>query len=314
MEGRIGVVVPCRNEEATIGRCLSALRAQAAVGRIVVVDNASTDASRTIAAALADQVVNLPGARISALRNHGASLLAAGRTEPLEAEPLEYVAFVDADCEVAPGWAAAALEALRDADLVGSRTFAPAGAGWVASRWAAIERRTAGPDALLWSQHLVLRRDLWERLGGFDETLVTGEDADLSLRVRRLGGRIALVEGMTTLHHGFPPSLRRFVRREVWHTSAPGWFPRMSGRSRLSVVATTGWLLLGTLATTRAATGRGEPLLLWSVASSAGVPALGLVAGRSPRHCAQDGVLVGLWNLVRAARLLQPRTVRGVAR
>lgn len=303
MKGRIGVVVPCRDEEATIGRCLRALRAEAAVGRIVVVDNGSVDASPTIAAELADRVVERPGVRISALRNEGARLLLA------EDPGLEHLAFVDADCEVAPGWADAALDALRDADLVGSRTLAPAGAGWVASRWAAIERRTAGADALLWSQHLVTTPDLWERLGGFDETLVTGEDADLSLRTRRLGGRVALVEEMTTVHHGFPPSLRRFVRREVWHTSAPGWFPRMSGRSRLVVVATAGWLVLGTLASTRAASGRGEALLLWSLASSVGVPALGLVAGGSPRHCAQDGVLVGLWNLVRAARLLQPSAV-----
>lgn len=308
MDGRIGVVVPCLDEEGTIGACLRALRAQPAVARVVVVDNGSSDASPAIAESLADRVVERREGGISALRNHGARVLVA------DDPGLTHVAFVDADCEVAPGWAAAALEALEGADLVGARTLAPDGASWVAARWAAIEARTAGPDALLWSQHLVLRRELWDRLGGFDESLVTGEDADLSLRVRQLGGRVALVDAMTTTHHGFPPSLRRFVRRETWHTSAPGWFARMSRRSRLVVGATAGWLVAGGVATTFAVAGSVAPLLLWGVASCVGVPLLGLVAGGSVRHCAQDGVLVGLWNLVRALRLLRPRLAAGLAR
>lgn len=46
----VGVVVPCKDEAATLRRCLLALRAQEpSVSRIVVVDNGSTDGSLEIA-------------------------------------------------------------------------------------------------------------------------------------------------------------------------------------------------------------------------------------------------------------------------
>jgi glycosyltransferase involved in cell wall biosynthesis len=110
---RVGVVVPCKNEAATIERCLASLRAQEpSPERIVVVDNGSTDGSREIAARLADDVLLLTDLRIGAMRNRGAQ--AVGE--------VDVYAFVDADCELAPGWVAAALEALETADLVGRRT------------------------------------------------------------------------------------------------------------------------------------------------------------------------------------------------
>jgi glycosyltransferase involved in cell wall biosynthesis len=289
------VVVPCRNEAETIGRCLQSLRAQVPpVDRIVVVDNGSTDDTARIARDLADEVLEVPQGTVGALRNRGAERLG----------PVEHVGFVDADCEVSPGWAAAALAGLEHADLVGSRTLAPPDAGWVAARWAGIERRQTREEALPWSQHLVLRRETWARLGGFDEQMTSGEDADLALRLRALGGRPALCDAMVVVHHGFPSTLRAFLRRELWHTAAPGWFARMSPRSRQLVVATTGWLAAGLGTGATAGAGRRRPLATWATLSLLGVPLLGRTVGGSSRHAAQDGVLTVVWGLVRAGRLL----------
>ncbi len=295
MSSRIGVVVPCKNEAQTLARCLTSLRAQVpAIEQIIVVDNGSTDDSRRIAQQWADRVVDLPDVSISSLRNQGAGLLGS----------VDYVAFVDADCSVAPGWAAAALSGLERADMVGSRTFAPADAPWVAARWAEIERQRTRPEALLWSQHLVLRREAWEMLGGFDETLRTGEDADLSLRLRGQGGTVVQLDDMVAVHHGFPATLRRFVRRELWHTSSPGWFTRMSPMSRRLVLLTAGWTALGAGAAAAAVAGRSRPLATWLVGSTAALPLLGRASGGTTRHALQDGVLTAIWNFVRVGRLL----------
>ena len=290
----IGVVVPCRNEAATIERCLAALRAQdPAPSRIVVVDNGSSDGSDRIARSLADEVLEVSQGRIGGLRNAGAA--AAGDVDVL--------AFVDADCELAPGWTAAAVAALAEADLVGSRSLADPGDTWVARRWAALEAGHTHAGSLIWSQHLAIRATSFRQLGGFDPELGTGEDVDLSRRVIQSGGRVEFVPGMVAVHHGFPSALPAFLRRERWHTKAPGWFDRMSVRSRGLVVLGAVWALLGGLSTLRLVTAGPRPLARWLALTAAAVPALGAAGGRSPRTAHQDGVLLGLWTAVRVARL-----------
>jgi glycosyltransferase involved in cell wall biosynthesis len=292
---RVGVVVPCKNEVATIERCLTALRAQdPPPARIVVVDNGSTDGSLEIARRLADEVLHIPDITISTMRNRGAQALG----------PVDVVAFVDADCEVNPGWVPAALEALQRADLVGWRSDAAPDAPWVADRWAAVEARQQHGQSYVWSQHLAIRAHVFDKLDGFDETLPTGEDVDLSRRVVETGGRIEFVPGMAAIHHGFPGTLGGFLRRERWHTREPGWFGRMSGKSRGLVVLGAAWAAVGVAATARTVSaGDPAPLAGWALGTAAGVPALGLIGSRSPRTAVQDGVLLGLWTGVRVARL-----------
>jgi len=292
---RVGVVVPCKDEVATIERCLTALRAQdPAPERIVVVDNGSTDGSLEIARRLADETLLIPGITISEMRNRGAAALG----------DVDVVAFVDADCEVNPHWVASAVAALERADLVGWRSDAAPDAPWVAGRWAAVEARQQHGQSYVWSQHLAIRGDVFDKLEGFDETLPTGEDVDLSRRVVAGGGRIEFVPGMLAIHHGFPGTIAGFLRRERWHTRAPGWFGRMSDKSRGLVVLGAAWAAVGVAAGVRTvAAGDPLPLAGWAAGTVAGVPALGMIGGRSPRTAVQDGVLLGLWTGVRVARL-----------
>lgn len=306
----IGVVVPCKNEAGTLFACLTALRdQQPRIGRIVVVDNGSTDGSREIAARAADRVIVLPGASISRLRNRGAA----------ELGDVDVVGFVDADVVVAPQWLPTGLEALADgADLIGSRSLADDQAPWVAARWAAVERHRAHPDSLLWSQHLLVRRSVFASLSGFDETMRTGEDADLSARARALGHDVRLVPEMTAVHHGFPGTLRGFLRRELWHTSTSGWLPRMAPNSRRLVTAVAAWAAAGATATIASAVvRRPEPMVTWCLGSVVVTVLLGRIAGGSLRHSLTDGVLLGLWSGVRVGRLageLGPARGEAVAR
>lgn len=307
MSQTIGVVVPCKNEKQTLRACLLALHdQQTRPAKIIVVDNGSTDGSQQLAAGLAE-VVELPDVSISHLRNHGADRLSE----------VDVVGFVDADVVVGHGWLAAGLEAMADgADIVGSRSLPHEDATWVATRWAEIERHRAHDDSLLWSQHLLVRRDVFSALGGFDETLRTLEDVDLSARARSLGFDVRLVTAMSAAHHGFAPSLRGFLKREMWHTSTPGWYARMAPSSRRLVNLTAGWVTVGSAAAVVAGlVRRPEPLLWWVAGSTAGVAALGRVAGGTFRHSLEDGALLSLWSLVRVSRLLrQTLSTPGAAR
>ncbi len=194
------VIVPARDAEATIGRALDGLAAQRVEGgfEVIVVDDGSRDATAAHARehALGPRVLEGPVDGPAAARNAGAR--AAGA-------PL--LAFLDADCVPAPGWLAAGVAALATADLVQGRVDTPPGEAvgpydrgiWV-----------AGPSPLFETANLLVRREWFERLGGFESWLrprrgiELGEDVWFGWRARRSGARIAFCSE-ALVHHAVHP-------------------------------------------------------------------------------------------------------------
>ncbi|WP_027882205.1 glycosyltransferase [Meiothermus rufus] len=94
---RISVVIPARNEEAFIVGCLEALKRQTRPpDEVIVVDNASTDRTALLAAALGARVVHCPTPGVAQARQAG-----------LEAATGDWVATTDADSRPTPGWLSA---------------------------------------------------------------------------------------------------------------------------------------------------------------------------------------------------------------
>jgi glycosyltransferase involved in cell wall biosynthesis len=184
------VVVPCLNEEGTIGEQLRALESQE-WGRpweVIVVDNGSDDGS---VAVVEEFTGRLPGLRVvdaSEKRSQAHALNVGVREAGAEA-----VAFCDADDEVAPGWVAALGEALLAHELVGCAADAvKLNEPWVR------DVRVLEPEgpAKLWfppfvpfagSGGLGVHRRVHELAGGFDESLPVLFDVDFCVRVQELG-------------------------------------------------------------------------------------------------------------------------------
>ena len=61
-----------------------------------------------------------------------------------------------------------------------------------------------------------MRREVWERAGGFDETLFRGVDTDFFTRVRRLGLRFVLVPD-TWVWHPAPATLQALLRKHFFY-------------------------------------------------------------------------------------------------
>jgi glycosyltransferase involved in cell wall biosynthesis len=191
------VIVPARNAAGTLGATLAALAQQdtAAAFEVLVVDDGSDDATAAIAEAAGATVVRGDGHGPAAARNAGA---AAARGAAL--------AFTDADCVPERGWLAAGLAALGTAELVQGRVLPPDGAAigpydrfiWV-----------DGEHGLYETANLLVRRELFERLGGFESVLVPrrgielGEDVWLGWRARRAGAATTFAADALVRHAVF---------------------------------------------------------------------------------------------------------------
>lgn len=193
------VIVPVRNGARTLGRCLDGLAAQAdgATFEVVVVDNASTDASAAIARAhkLVDLVVREERAGSYAARNAGIAVA----TAPV-------LAFLDADCMPRPGWLAAGLAALAEGlDAVGGR-IAPRPSA-APSAWERYDRalyldqrRLVAEQGFAATANLLVRAAVVQALGGFDATLRSSGDLEFGHRLSAGGYRLGYAPAAVVEH------------------------------------------------------------------------------------------------------------------
>jgi glycosyltransferase involved in cell wall biosynthesis len=180
---RVDVVVPAYNADAYLREALESVFVQGPlVGKVIVVDDGSSDGTATVVAAQGDAVefIQLQG-------NHGP---AAARNAGLAQCAAEFVAFLDADDRWLPGKLDAQVEALVAAPNCGLaicqvRPFAdkelPA-----AEREALLAQQPAEMEGWLASA-LVARRSLFTQAGVFSEDLRLGDVIDWFNRVRPYG-------------------------------------------------------------------------------------------------------------------------------
>lgn len=232
-------VIPVRNDAIRLRRCLDTVKRELAdtAGAIVVVDNGSTDDSAAVASAMGAHVVSAPGVPVAVARNEGV------RQHPYG----DVIAFVDADHELLPGWLVAARSALdRPQVTAASAAYLGPPAPTAVQRWyGALRGETSAEAPIEWAGagNLVIRRPVFERVGGFDESLEACEDVDLCFRVRQAGGTIWGTPGMRSVHHGDPRTLGHLFRGELWRgrgnirVSLRGpWSPRSVASMALPVL------------------------------------------------------------------------------
>jgi glycosyltransferase involved in cell wall biosynthesis len=189
----VSVIVPTRNAGTVLARCLASVRAQTRpAASLIVVDNGSEDDTVGIARQFADIVVD-QGPERSAQRNHGASLATGS-----------HLLFIDADMVLQPGVIEDCLHVQQAggaaAVIIPETSF---GSGfWSRCRW--FERTCYEGDNRIEAARFFLR-DAFFEAGGYDVSMVGGEDWDLSHRVRgggtlpRTRARILHDDGRLTL-------------------------------------------------------------------------------------------------------------------
>lgn len=227
----VTIVVPAFNESRFIARSVRCLRECTAsiAAQIIVVDNNSTDGTGDLArTAGADLVLERSGT-VAALRNEGARH-AVG----------DVLVFMDADVFPTDEWAhrisRVAQAAISNRIVTGSWVSVPTPCSWIERHW--FKPLENGRNAHINSGHLIISKQLFWELGGFNALLITGEDFDLSVRAKQAGARIVDDPSLRVIHEGYPKAISTFLRREIWH--GVGDCQDLSGflSSRVAIVAT----------------------------------------------------------------------------
>lgn len=191
---KVSFVIPAYNEERTVAACIEAIQTEA--GRtsndveILVVNNASTDRTRTVAEEAGARVIDEPRKGLARVRQTG-----------FEHSSGEIVANIDADVLIPLGWLDIVIVRFaRDPDLVAlsgpfvyhdlslpsriaTRLFY--WAGYFVSK---VGTLFTGRGAMLQGGNFVIRRSALEKAGGFNTAIsFYGEDIDAAQRMYTQG-------------------------------------------------------------------------------------------------------------------------------
>ena len=209
----VSVLVPCRNEERYIGGCLASIVGGAYPAdrlEILVIDGESDDRTRVVVSEFASR-----DPRLRLLRNPGRTAPAALNVGLAEARG-DVIVRMDAHNAYPAHYIPRLVEWLErsGADNVGgtwetrpasNRPVAKAIAAALAHPFgvgnAHFRIGTSHPRWVDTVPFGCYRREVFDRIGGFDEDLVRNQDDEFNLRLRRRGGRILLVPDVVSVYY-----------------------------------------------------------------------------------------------------------------
>ncbi len=234
MSPKVSIVVPCYNEQSTIRLLLEALREQTfprAEMEVIVADGMSTDYTR---AAIAGFQQDFPDLEVRVVENSLRNI-PSGVNRAIEAARGEIIVRLDGHSKPYPDYvenSVKAHEAGRGDNVGGVWDIRPGAHTWIAKSIAvaaahplgvgdALYRHTNRAAAVDTVPFGSFRRSLIERVGLFDESLLTNEDYEFNTRVRRAGGTIWLDPSIRSIY--FPRATLLELMRQYWRYGFWKW-------------------------------------------------------------------------------------------
>jgi GT2 family glycosyltransferase len=209
----IGIVAIGRNEGPRLERCLRSLPFGDA--RVIYVDSGSSDNSVHLARSVGADVVELdPTLPFSAgrARNEGAKRL-------LERSPsLEFIQFIDGDCELDPTWlqtAARLLSSKPDVAVAGGRRREIAPDASIYNRLCDLEWGAPSGEVTWIGGDFLIRGAAFQAVGGFDPSVRAGEEPELCNRLRQKGWKIMRLAEPMTRHDAQLLRFSQWWRRQI---------------------------------------------------------------------------------------------------
>ncbi len=235
----VSIIIPCFNEQHTIQLLLEAIYAQTYprhLMEVVIADGRSTDLTRQQIAAFQAAHLDLAVRMI----DNPKRTIPAGLNRAIQAAQGELIVRLDAHSVPQPDYVARCVAALEQGlgDSVGGVwEIRPRGAGWQARAIALAAAHPMGVGDAHYryttTAQLVdtvpfgaFRRSLVERIGYFDEDLLTNEDYEFNVRLRQAGGKIWLDPAIRSVY--FARANLAELARQYWRYGY--WKARMLRR------------------------------------------------------------------------------------
>jgi mycofactocin system glycosyltransferase len=240
----VTVVIPVRDNISGVLRLVAALRGM----RVIVVDDGSVVPVQQ--SDFADMHCD-----VSVLRHERSKGPAAARNAGLAACTTDFVAFLDSDVVPRRGWLEALLGHFCDpaVALVAPRIVGLPQSDNLVARYEAVRSsldlglREApvvpyGTVSYVPSAAIICRRAVLTQVGGFDETLRSGEDVDLCWRFIEAGARLRY-EPIALVAHDHRTQMRDWLARKAFYgESAAPLSIRHPGKTAPLVIS--GWTLV----------------------------------------------------------------------
>jgi len=194
----IGLVAIGRNEGVRLEACLQSAINKVAL--VVYVDSGSTDGSLELARSIGCDKVELDlSTPFTAARARNAGFARLRQLAP----DIEFVQFVDGDCEVVDGWLETAkqkLAANTELAVVCGRRREKFPEATAYNRLCDIEWDTPVGEAKACGGDSMMRVKAFEQVGGFNPALIAGEEPEMCVRLRQNGWKIERLDAEMTLH------------------------------------------------------------------------------------------------------------------
>jgi hypothetical protein len=242
----ISTIIPVRDKAGFVELCIGSV-IQASFTRtdceVIIVENGSTDGT----AAAIDRLL---ADRVSVIHST-ANTVAMARNQGAKAARGTILCFLDADVLVPTDFFDRVEQVFRMPIAAAGCTVALPETSWITRTWGQLhDRGVANLTTLINSADCCVRAEPFREVGGFDQSLVTGEDADLCLRLIEAGHHLLETPALQVLHLDNPETLGEFARKEVWHGLGAGATVRSDRLDRPFVMTLAHGLLvaLGILA------------------------------------------------------------------
>ncbi len=231
---KVSIIIPCYNEQSTIRLLLEALCEQTYPRlemEVIIADGLSTDGTRDVISSFQEDA---PDLSVRVVENTDRSIPSA-LNRAIEASRGEILVRFDGHSRPYPDYIAnciAAHQAGRGDNVGGVWEIRPGADTWMAKSIAAAAAHPLGVgDALYRHARSAaevdtvpfgsFRRSLIERVGFFDESLLTNEDYEFNARIRKFGGKIWLDPSIRSIY--FARSTLVDLVRQYWRYGFWKW-------------------------------------------------------------------------------------------
>lgn len=228
----VSIIIPCYNEKTHIHLLLDAIYAQSfprSRMEVVIADGMSTDGTREIISEWSKLHQDL---RLELVDNKK-QIIPAALNRAIEYASNEVIIRLDAHSHPYPDYVIRTVSALEAevADNVGGLwEIKPGAETWIARSISLAASHPLGVGDALYRYGKKaayvdtvpfggFRRDLWVRLGGFDETLLTNEDYEFNSRIIKSGGKIWFDPEIRSVYYSRPTLgglVRQYWRYGYW--------------------------------------------------------------------------------------------------